>query len=58
MKDVVLTVMRNQAKGSVLAGQALSDMVKLWAARHDALKDGRLEVHCALATKPVQPIKL
>jgi hypothetical protein len=55
MKDVVLTVMRNQAKGSVLAGEALSEQVKLWAARHDALKDGGLDVCCMIAVKPLQP---
>ena len=47
MKDVVLSIMRNQAS----AGEDLSRDVKLWAARHDEMKAGRLEVRCTLAMK-------
>lgn len=47
MKDVVMAIMRQQAT----AGEALSDEVKLWAARHDLMKAGKLEVRCTFAVK-------
>lgn len=47
MKDVVLSIMRQQAT----AGEALTEEVKLWAARHDHMKAGRLEVRCTFAMK-------
>jgi SAM-dependent methyltransferase len=47
MKDVVLSIMKNQAS----AGEDLSQDVKLWAARHDEMKAGRLEVRCTIAMK-------
>jgi hypothetical protein len=39
--------MRNQAQ----AGEALTKEVQLWAARHDQMKAGRLEVRCTFAMK-------
>lgn len=47
MKDIVLSVMRDKAS----AGEALTDEVKLWAARHDLMKAGKLEVRCTFAMK-------
>jgi SAM-dependent methyltransferase len=47
MKDVVLAIMRQQAN----AGEALTQEVKLWAARHDLMKSGQLEVRCTFAMK-------
>lgn len=47
MKDVVLSIMRQQAN----AGEALTNEVKVWAARHDAMKAGKLEVRCTIAVK-------
>ncbi len=51
MKEVVLSVLRSQTTGTVGAGDALTDQVKQWTARHDALKKGELAVRCFLATK-------
>lgn len=48
MKDVVLSIMRQQS----VAGEELGHDVKLWAARHDQMKAGRLEVRCTFAMKP------
>jgi SAM-dependent methyltransferase len=47
MKDVVLSIMRQQAN----AGEALTEEVKMWAARHDLMKAGKLEVRCTFAMK-------
>jgi SAM-dependent methyltransferase len=47
MKEIVLSIMRKQAS----AGEALTHEVQLWAARHDQMKAGRLEVRCTFAMK-------
>jgi hypothetical protein len=47
MKDVVMSIMRDKAS----AGEDLTQEVKLWAARHDQMKAGRLEVRCTFAMK-------
>lgn len=47
MKDIVLAIMRQQAN----AGEALTQEVKVWAARHDAMKAGILDMRCTIAAK-------
>jgi SAM-dependent methyltransferase len=51
MKSVVLSVLSSQPAGSERSSDALNRTVKLWAARHDALRDGLLAVRCTVATK-------